>query len=44
MNTLVHPSRSLSDPRFHYVSAVATDIRRTLRKFRLLAYIRRVQA
>jgi hypothetical protein len=31
------PSRSILDPRFKYVPAHATDIRRTFRKARLLA-------
>jgi hypothetical protein len=37
MSRITYPSRSLSDRRFVYVSAACTDIRRTWRKFRLLA-------
>lgn len=42
--TTTHPTRSLLDPRFKYTPACLTDIRRTLRKARLLAYLRRARA
>jgi hypothetical protein len=36
MQQLPKPTRSVTDPRFKYVPASHTDIRRTFRKMRLL--------
>lgn len=35
--TIVYPSRLCTDPKFKWRCAAATDVRRTWRKFRLLA-------
>jgi len=37
------PTRRITHPRFKYTPAVSTDVRRTWRKFRLLAHIQRVR-
>lgn len=43
--TRAEPSRRLTGPKPHrYVPAVATDVRRTWRKARLLAYLQRKKA
>lgn len=43
MNTTHHrvvmPSRRITDPKFKYVCAAATDIRRTFRKARLFYHL-----
>jgi len=36
---ITQPSRPLTDPKFRYVNAAATDIRKTWRKARLLMRI-----
>jgi hypothetical protein len=38
------PSRQATDPRFKYVPAAKTDIRRTFRKARLYFYLKGKQA
>lgn len=35
--TIVYPSRLCTDPKFKWRCAASTDVRRTWRKFRLLA-------
>jgi hypothetical protein len=39
--TTALPSRLLTNPKFRYVPAVKTDIRRTWRKARLLMHLQR---
>lgn len=38
------PSRHITNPKFRYVSAAHTDVRRTWRKFRLLMRLQRAAA
>lgn len=38
------PTRHITDPKFRYVSAAHTDVRRTWRKFRLLMRLQRAAA
>ena len=38
------PSRHVTSPKFRYVSAAHTDVRRTWRKFRLLMRLQRAAA
>jgi hypothetical protein len=37
------PSRSIFNPKFKYVNAARTDVRRTFRKFRLLQQLQAAQ-
>lgn len=41
MNTPTLPSRPVTSPRFRYVPAVQTDVRRTWRKARLMQFLAR---
>lgn len=41
--TTAQPSRRIADPKFRYVNAASTDVRRTFRKFRLLQRIQRAK-
>jgi hypothetical protein len=38
---MILPTRPITHPRFKYVPACRTDVRRTFRKFRLLARLQR---
>ena len=38
------PTRHITDPKFRYISAAHTDVRRTWRKFRLLMRLQRAAA